>query len=293
MVDEHEIVERARITAETVLREAEARAQRIREGADAYAAQVLVDLDNRLSTALGSVKKGIDSAHRRAHRRRDRRSAGTGRRNRSPMPQRNRNAPPSTRKPNRSKPKPPSSNPSNHLRAASSSYLAAVWIVAAALFATAPASADVAPAVTNAIVLMSKLPSYHMSMTTPEGPAETDVVNPGKMHTVMKAGEMYVIGPTMYMKIGGKWTKFANSNSGTDVLARYHKFASNYSSQDLGMRTIQAGTFHAYAVHDTAHPDVKNTIYLDGSGRIVRIDINDNVVIFSRFGVPVSIQPPM
>jgi len=60
MIDEHEIVERARITAETVLREAEVRAQRIREGADAYAAQVLVDLDNRLTTALGSVKKGID-----------------------------------------------------------------------------------------------------------------------------------------------------------------------------------------------------------------------------------------
>jgi cell division septum initiation protein DivIVA len=60
MVDEHEIVNRARITAETVLREAEARAAKIREGADAYAAQVLIDLDARLSTALGSVKKGID-----------------------------------------------------------------------------------------------------------------------------------------------------------------------------------------------------------------------------------------
>jgi hypothetical protein len=60
MVDDHEIVIRARTTAETVLREAEVRAQRIREGADAYAAQVLVDLDNRLTTALGSVKKGID-----------------------------------------------------------------------------------------------------------------------------------------------------------------------------------------------------------------------------------------
>jgi hypothetical protein len=60
LVDDHEIVTRARITAETVLREAEARAQRIREGADQYAAQVLVDLDNRLTTALGSVKKGID-----------------------------------------------------------------------------------------------------------------------------------------------------------------------------------------------------------------------------------------
>ncbi len=61
LVDEHEIVRRARITAETVLREAEAKAARVREGADAYAAQVLMDLDARLTTALGSVKKGIET----------------------------------------------------------------------------------------------------------------------------------------------------------------------------------------------------------------------------------------
>ncbi len=61
LVDEHEIVRRARITAETVLREAEAKAARVREGADSYAAQVLMDLDARLSTALGSVKKGIET----------------------------------------------------------------------------------------------------------------------------------------------------------------------------------------------------------------------------------------
>ena len=61
LIDAHEIVRRARTTAETVLRDAEQRAVRVREGADAYAAQVLTDLDARLSTALGSVKKGIDA----------------------------------------------------------------------------------------------------------------------------------------------------------------------------------------------------------------------------------------
>lgn len=61
LIDENEIVRRARATAEIVLREAEQKAQRIREGADAYAASVLTDLDGRLSTALGSVKKGIDA----------------------------------------------------------------------------------------------------------------------------------------------------------------------------------------------------------------------------------------
>jgi cell division septum initiation protein DivIVA len=61
LIDDHEIVRRARATAEIVLREAEQKAGRIREGADAYAAQVLTDLDARLSGALGSVKKGIDA----------------------------------------------------------------------------------------------------------------------------------------------------------------------------------------------------------------------------------------
>jgi hypothetical protein len=61
LLDEHEIVRRARATAEIVLREAEQKAQRVRDGADAYAASVLSDLDVRLSTALGSVKKGLEA----------------------------------------------------------------------------------------------------------------------------------------------------------------------------------------------------------------------------------------
>jgi|SRR5579885_929949 cell division septum initiation protein DivIVA len=60
-IDEHEIVRRARATSEIVLREAEEKAQRVRAGADAYAAQVLTDLDVRLSGALGSVKKGLEA----------------------------------------------------------------------------------------------------------------------------------------------------------------------------------------------------------------------------------------
>ena len=44
-----------------MLREAEARAAKIREGADALRGlRCSIDLDARLSTALGSVKKGIE-----------------------------------------------------------------------------------------------------------------------------------------------------------------------------------------------------------------------------------------
>lgn len=64
LVDQNEIVQRARTTAEIVLREAEAAARKIREGADHYAAQVLSEIDGRLSHALGSVRKGRESLAR-------------------------------------------------------------------------------------------------------------------------------------------------------------------------------------------------------------------------------------
>jgi hypothetical protein len=61
MIDEHEIVRQAKRSAELVLHDAEEKAQHIAEGADAYAAHVLADLDARLSAALGSVKKGAEA----------------------------------------------------------------------------------------------------------------------------------------------------------------------------------------------------------------------------------------
>ncbi len=60
-IDEHELVVQARRTAEIVLREAEEKAQKVRAGADAYAAHVLTDLDARLANAMGSVRKGIEA----------------------------------------------------------------------------------------------------------------------------------------------------------------------------------------------------------------------------------------
>lgn len=58
LLDDNEIVQRARTTAEVVLREAEERARKIREGADNYAASVLAEMEARLASALGSVQKG-------------------------------------------------------------------------------------------------------------------------------------------------------------------------------------------------------------------------------------------
>jgi hypothetical protein len=58
LLDQNEIVQRARTTADVVLREAEERARKIREGADNYGASVLAEMESRLGLALGSVQKG-------------------------------------------------------------------------------------------------------------------------------------------------------------------------------------------------------------------------------------------
>lgn len=61
LLDDHEIVQRARKTADIILREAEDRARKVREGADTYAGQLLGELEGRLSGALGSIRKGREA----------------------------------------------------------------------------------------------------------------------------------------------------------------------------------------------------------------------------------------
>ncbi|MGH7727633.1 MAG: hypothetical protein ACREM2_02410 [Vulcanimicrobiaceae bacterium] len=66
LVEGADVVRQARATAEIVLREAEEKARRVREGADTYANSLLADLEVRLGTALGSVKKGQEALAGRA-----------------------------------------------------------------------------------------------------------------------------------------------------------------------------------------------------------------------------------
>lgn len=61
ILDQHEMVQRARRTAEAIMRDAQERAQRVKEGADQYAASVLGEMEGRLSGALGAVRKGREA----------------------------------------------------------------------------------------------------------------------------------------------------------------------------------------------------------------------------------------
>lgn len=58
LLEESEIVKRARTTADVLLNEAQERARKVREGADRYANDVLREMEARLAGAIGAVRKG-------------------------------------------------------------------------------------------------------------------------------------------------------------------------------------------------------------------------------------------
>ncbi len=64
LVEGSVLVQRAQTTAEAVLRDAEERARRVRDGADQYAAGVLAEMEARLGNALGAVRKGRETLER-------------------------------------------------------------------------------------------------------------------------------------------------------------------------------------------------------------------------------------
>ena len=172
-------------------------------------------------------------------------------------------------------------------------------VVAASLLLSAmalPALADPNSALMNAVIATSRQPSYHISMTGPGiGTAEGDVVNPGKMHMIMKEGETIIVRPDMYMKMGGKWKKIAGAGDTldqSDAIKQMQFHHADYASQDLGMRTVGGATYHAYLVTNTKK-HTKEMVFIDGSGRIGRFEQGAMVMVFSKYGEAVSIVPPM
>jgi hypothetical protein len=121
------------------------------------------------------------------------------------------------------------------------------------------------------------------------------VVNPGKMHMVMKQGETIIIRPDMYMKMNGSWKKIAGAGDvfdQNDAVKQMQLHQADFVSADLGMRTAGGTSYHAYEVTNTKK-NTKETVFIDGSGRIGRFEMGSMVMVFSRYGEAVSIVPPM
>jgi hypothetical protein len=157
------------------------------------------------------------------------------------------------------------------------------------------ALADGSSALKDALVATMKLTTYHMTMTSPQGVVEADVINPGRMHVKMKDGEMIVVDKTMYMKQAGVWTKYPGVDvmqTQTDPLKAFAAKAADYQVDDLGMKLVDGATLHAYRTTNLKKKYLA-MMYIDGSGRIVRLETGTMVMVMSKFGEAVTIVAPM
>jgi hypothetical protein len=148
---------------------------------------------------------------------------------------------------------------------------------------------------TNAAMNTVKQSSYHISITTAQGTEEGDVVNPDRMRMVSKNAETIVIGQTAYVKIGGSWRKMNVGGMGSiqmNVAQALAKNRADYTSTDLGMKVVDGALMHAFRVSNSKTKRV-DTIYVDSSGRMARVEAGSSVIRFSKFNEPVTITAPM
>lgn len=166
-----------------------------------------------------------------------------------------------------------------------------VLVAATAATALADASTDIK----NAMIAFDRLTSYHMNITGAHGTSiSADFVTPGRFHTISPGSEAIVIGQTMYLKLHGAWQKLAG-NMGPMQLDYTKTLASHPNdiiATDLGPRIVGGAALHAYRVTGTKTRR-SDTIFLDGSGRIARIEAGATIVTISRFNVPMTIRAPI
>lgn len=173
--------------------------------------------------------------------------------------------------------------------------LAVIALVAAT---TAPAFANANDDVKNAMIALARASSYHMEIATGQGmQMSADVENPGRFHTYSPHAESIVVNGAMYMKMGGAWQKFPAAAmrgmpSPADFMKTMTAQHNDYVATDLGMRLAGGTMLHAYKVTSAAKGRT-DTIYLDSSGKLARIEADASVIRFSKFNVPLNIHPPI
>jgi len=170
--------------------------------------------------------------------------------------------------------------------------LAIIVLVAAT---AGPTFADASSDLKNAMIGFMKLTSYHMDMTFTHGaPVSADVVNPGSFHTFSAKNESIVVNKVMYVKLNGAWRKFPFNTASmqpdfTKTLAAHH---GDIAATDLGPRIVGGAALHAYGVKNaTTHKT--ETVFLDGGGRIARIEAGTVVMKISKYNVPMTIKAPI
>jgi hypothetical protein len=179
-----------------------------------------------------------------------------------------------------------------------------VATVALFVLGTLPALADPATdAIRGAALKLATSSSYHVTIEAKGHEIEGDVVPPDKLHVTMGPMEAIEIAKTTYVKMGGSWHEFTlpgidRVTAPLDNARSYAKAApSDITVSDLGMKTVDGLTAHAYLVKGKEVGSTANTLYVDANGYLARIDSDTSdgtaTILFTKYNAPLTIAAPI
>jgi hypothetical protein len=162
-----------------------------------------------------------------------------------------------------------------------------------------PAYASPTDDVRAAAIKFAALSSYQMSFGNGARSGTLDVVKPDSMHMQSRSTEMIRIGSTTYVKTGSRgWIKLAampgtGAASMADQVRSMTRDANDASATDLGMKSVDGETLHAYRM--TTKGGKPSTIYVGSDGLIHRIagTSTDSNIRFGKFNAVAPIRAPI
>ena len=185
--------------------------------------------------------------------------------------------------------------------------LAALLLVAGAAGLALPVSAgQLPPVLINAGLITEKAGAYHIEMTSTFGgktmtsSGDMELSTPMKMrmttNTEQGVMQMIVLAPDSYMKMGNApWKKYPGNPSDysqMDIKNFLNKDKDDYTSTDLGMQLKDGQMLHAYKITNQTKKSTQ-TVFIDSAGRLARMEVGPMTMTLSKFGEPLSIQPPL
>jgi len=139
-----------------------------------------------------------------------------------------------------------------------------------------------------------KLTTYHMTMTSPQGVVEAiSSTRPHAREDERRRNDR--CRQNDVHEASRVWTKYPGVDvmqTQTDPLKAFAAKAADYQVDDLGMKLVDGATLHAYRTTNLKKKYLA-MMYIDGSGRIVRMETGTMVMVMSKFGEAVTIVAPM
>ncbi len=176
--------------------------------------------------------------------------------------------------------------------------LAALAVAALPLPIRADASSDVLAAGKN----FAALKSWHADETFNKSSIGVDFAAPDRFRLQMPTGTQYVIGSDIYVTVGGHTMKLPVPQVGSMIAqlrspGQAATFAKTHAVKDLGASSVGGVPTHAYGFDDTTEGISTHNVLDVGPKQLpYRMTVNSNrgkvVITYSKFNVPVTIEPP-